>query len=220
MEMKNTQHIFPWYKERLQTKYLKASTNKVSSVSSCWRLVNMSLDDFIDGSSIIFHGAPNSSSTRNPGKSVLKEHACFSKQMIQKQIRREYVDAMEEKLKQHPLLVHPHYRDHMTPELFEKVVSVLDPDMCLNSASSLPTPTADHAEEEEEENCAEPRNRDVNKAKQGTTANKIIPDVQNQGPRNPTLQMNGKGLKKGQKVPVNQLNNHKDIKTATKLFRK
>ncbi|KAK5909485.1 hypothetical protein CesoFtcFv8_003411 [Champsocephalus esox] len=49
--------------------------------------------------------------------------------MIQKQIRRDYVAAVEEKLKQHPLAMFPHYRDHMTPELFDNVVSVLDPDI-------------------------------------------------------------------------------------------
>ncbi|XP_047197238.1 uncharacterized protein zgc:158260 [Hippoglossus stenolepis] len=161
MEIKNTRPLFPWYKERLQTKYLKVSTNKITSVSSCCCLVNVSLDDFRVGPSVLSK------------RSVPKEHACFSRQMIQKQIRREYVNAVEEKLKQHPLVLHPHYRDHMIPELFEKVVSVLDPDMCVISASSLPTPTADHAEEEEEENCAAPRNKDVIKAKQGATANKM-----------------------------------------------
>ncbi|CAB1458404.1 unnamed protein product [Pleuronectes platessa] len=174
MEIQNKRPLFPWYKERLQTKYLKVSTNKITSVSSCCCLVNVSLDDFSVGPSVL-----------SKVRRVSKEHACFSRQMIRKQIGREYVNAVEEKLKQHPLVLYPHYRDHMSPELFEKVVSVLDPDMCVNSASSLPTPTAERAEEEEEGNCAEPRNKDGNKAKQGATASKIDPDVPNQGPRNP-----------------------------------
>lgn len=37
--------------------------------------------------------------------------------MIQKQIRREYVASVEEKLKQHPLAMYPHYKDHMTSEV-------------------------------------------------------------------------------------------------------
>ncbi|AWP07476.1 putative protein FAM47C-like [Scophthalmus maximus] len=177
METKNTRPIFPWYKERLETKYLKDPTNKISSVSSCWRSVNVSLDDFSDCSwrgvtPPVFHDT-NHRSTRKPRKSVPKEHACFSKQMVQKQIRREYVATVEEKLKQHPLAMYPHYKDHMTPELFAKVVSVLDPDMCANSASPFSTPTADHAEEEDEENCTEPRKEDVKRTKQGTCANKM-----------------------------------------------
>ncbi|KAG7221300.1 hypothetical protein INR49_017367 [Caranx melampygus] len=76
--------------------------------------------------------------------------------MIRKQIRREYVTAVEENLKQRPSALYTHYKDHMTAELFDKVVSILDPDMCVNSASSLPTPTAHQAEEEEEKHCKEP----------------------------------------------------------------
>lgn len=37
--------------------------------------------------------------------------------MTQKQIRGEYVTAVEEKLKRHPLVIYPHYKDHMTPEV-------------------------------------------------------------------------------------------------------
>ncbi|XP_071339702.1 protein FAM47E isoform X2 [Trachinotus anak] len=141
-------------------------------------------------------------------------------EMIRKQIRREYVAAVEQNLKQHPLSMYLHYKDHVTAELFDKVVSVLDPDMCMNSASSLPTPTAVHAKEEEE-NCTEPSKEDVNRAKQGKAANKINPDVQNPSPGNPyILQMHGNGLKKGQKIKANQLSKHDDMKTATKVFSK
>lgn len=37
--------------------------------------------------------------------------------MTQKQIRREYVAAVEERLKQHPLAMFPHYKAHMKPEV-------------------------------------------------------------------------------------------------------
>lgn len=37
--------------------------------------------------------------------------------MIQKQIRSTYVASVEEKLKQHPLAMYPHYKDHLTPEV-------------------------------------------------------------------------------------------------------
>ncbi|GAA6218688.1 protein FAM47E-like [Lates japonicus] len=198
MEAKNTRPTFPWYKERLQTKYLKASTNKISLVSSRWHFVNVNLDDC----SSVLSGAQSGISP-----------------MIQKQMRREYVAVVEEKLKRHPLAMYPHYKDHMTPELFNKVVSVLDPDLCVNSASSLPTPTADHAGEEGEEDYTEPSKGDVNRAKQGASANTISTDVQNPSPRNPyILQMNRNGIKKCQKVKANQLSNREDTKAATKLF--
>lgn len=57
-------------------------------------------------------------------------------------------------------------------QLFDRVVSVLDPDMCVKSASALPTPTGDHVEEEDEENCTEPREEKEDKAKLGS-ANKM-----------------------------------------------
>ncbi|XP_036954418.1 protein FAM47E isoform X2 [Acanthopagrus latus] len=221
MESKNSRPIFPWYKERLQTKYLKAQTNKISSASSCCRFVNTSLEDFGDCSSVpsgaqtgvspvIFHDAPNNNSSQKQRRSVSKEHACFSKQMIQKQIRREYVAAVEKKLKQHPLVKFPHYKDHMTPELFDKVVSVLDPDVCVSSASALPTP----AKEDEED--TEPRKEDVGRKKH----NKIS-KVQSPTPRNPyVLQMKGNGIKNGRTVAVNQLCANQDMTSAARLFTK
>nr|XP_046241385.1 protein FAM47E isoform X2 [Scatophagus argus] len=170
MESKNTRPIFPWYKERLQTKYHKTQPNK-TSLARRWSFVNLGLDGFTDCSSVssrgvspvIFQGTQNLNSIQKPRKCISKEHACFSKQMIQKQIRREYVTAVEDKLKQHPLTMYPHYKDHMTPEIFEKVVSILEPDMCVNSACALPAPTGDH--EEEEDNCTEPSNQDVDRTK-------------------------------------------------------
>lgn len=119
------------YKERLQTKYPKDPTNKISSVRSCWRFVNMNLDHFSDCSSVlcgfqrgvspvIFNRSPKQKTSQKSRKCITKQHACFSKQMTQKQIRREYVAAVEEKLKRHPLAIYPHYKDHMTPEVREE----------------------------------------------------------------------------------------------------
>uniref|UniRef100_A0A8C2W9V1 Uncharacterized protein n=1 Tax=Cyclopterus lumpus TaxID=8103 RepID=A0A8C2W9V1_CYCLU len=149
----STESLLTKYKERLQTKYLKAPANRNSSVGTCSRFASVSLDDFSDCSSVfsgdrggvspvIFHDAPKHNATNSgqkPRKCTSKEHACFSKQMIRKQMRREHVAAVEKELKQHPLAMFPHYKDHMTPELFDEVVSILDPDMSVSGASGLPT---------------------------------------------------------------------------------
>uniref|UniRef100_A0A3Q1FZ65 Uncharacterized LOC110949426 n=1 Tax=Acanthochromis polyacanthus TaxID=80966 RepID=A0A3Q1FZ65_9TELE len=225
METIKKQPVFPWYKERLQTKYLKAPTSKQPSVSTRWHFINTSLDDFSGSHSglspVIFQGTPHHSSGQKPRKSLSKEHACFSKQMIQKQIRREYVASVEEQLKQHPLVMYPHYKDHMTPELFDQVVSVLDPDMCINSMSVLPAPTGDHGEVEDEENSREPSDEELDGHKKETSANKISTDVQHPSNRNPhILQMNVNNIKKGQGVTLDPLSTHEDAKTAARRFRK
>ncbi|KAM7415782.1 hypothetical protein PAMA_018039 [Pampus argenteus] len=170
------------YKERLQNKYLKVPTNTLSKVNSCWCFVNVRSFDELNDSSPNLPGAqrdvspvnvPNITSNQTPQKGISKRHACFSKQMIQKQIRREYVAGLEEKLTQHPLALYPHYKDHMSPELFDKVASVLDPDMCVSSSSALPTPALGHVEEEEVENFTEPTKEEANRAKQETPASKM-----------------------------------------------
>ncbi|XP_028270657.1 protein FAM47E [Parambassis ranga] len=213
METKNT--TFPWYKERLQTQYLKASKNKLSSVSSCWPF--LSPEDFSDCSSVshrdqkdvsqlIFQQTLHHISSQKPRTSITKEHTCFSKQTTQKQRRREYVASVEEKLKQHPLAMYPHYKDHLTPELFDQVVSILDPGMCTNSPSASP------ALEEE----------DGDQAKQETSANNINPDVQKLIPRNPYVleQIPVNNMKKHQMTSVSQPDSPSDTTTADRLFRK
>ncbi|XP_035763196.1 putative protein FAM47D [Neolamprologus brichardi] len=153
MESKTKQPVFPWYRERLQAKYLKAPDNKLSSIR-CWRFTNTSLCSsmtpgvYTGVSPLIFPGTEQHNSSQKPRKSISKEHACFSKQMIQKQIRSTYVASVEDKLKQHPLAMYPHYKDHLTPELFNRVVAVLDPDLSVSNASALPAPSEDLAEEE------------------------------------------------------------------------
>ncbi|XP_077943626.1 uncharacterized protein LOC120830512 [Gasterosteus aculeatus] len=129
MEGKNMRPLVPWYKEKLQTKYLKASANRISSVGTCFRFSSANLDE----SSL-----------------SLGDRGCVSP-MTRKQIRREYVAAVEKKLQQRPLATFPHYREHMTPQLFDEVVSILDPELSVNRAATLPTTTGDHVEEEDEE---------------------------------------------------------------------
>lgn len=115
------------YKEKLQTKYLKASANRISSVGTCFRFSSANLDESSLSlgdrgcvSPVVFHDTPKQKSTNSGPKAkkgLSKEHACFSKQMTRKQIRREYVAAVEKKLQQRPLATFPHYKEHMTPQV-------------------------------------------------------------------------------------------------------
>lgn len=123
--------LFPWYKERLQTKYLKASTTKLPSL-------NLVMDDSYPAptwiqeviSPVIFTTYRDHhccyTTMKVPRPPVSKKHACFSRQMIQKQKRREYVAAVEDKLRQ-PLAQYQQYMNYMPAELFEKLLAVLDP---------------------------------------------------------------------------------------------
>ncbi|KAM7391239.1 hypothetical protein PAMP_021939 [Pampus punctatissimus] len=218
------------YKERLQNKYLKVPTNTLSKVNSCWSFVNVRSFDELNDSSPNLPGAqrgispvhvPNITSNQTPQKGISKRHACFSKRMIQKQIRSEYVDSLEEKLTQHPLALYSHYKDHMSPELFDKVASVLDPDMCVSSSSALPTPALGHVEEEEVKNYTEPSKEEVYRTKQENPASKISTDVHNPSSTNPyVLKMSGNGSKKGRTIKVNHLSSNHNIQVAAKLFSK
>lgn len=51
-------------------------------------------------------------------------------------------------------------------QLFDEVVSILDPDMSVSDASALPTLTGDGAEEENGIKTTEPSKKDVNRATQ------------------------------------------------------
>ncbi|KAK0143457.1 hypothetical protein N1851_018432 [Merluccius polli] len=85
----------------------------------------------------------NSKPRAKPGgrakRAMSKEQACFSRQNPTQQTRREHVAAVERKLLQHPLALYDHYEQNMPPE----VLSVLDPDMCVNREPKTPA-TSEH----------------------------------------------------------------------------
>ncbi|CAM4538240.1 unnamed protein product [Leuciscus chuanchicus] len=161
---------FPWFKERLKTKYLRDLRQKQQLSGALdsrkWRFLSPGLDDFRDGyptvnkelftqcksgpSPAIF-GMPNhhACSTKFPQKRLSKTQACYSKQNPQSQAQCEFIDAVEHKLKQHPLALYPHLESGLTPELFDQVLSVLDPDMCVKEELSITSPTKkmEHLEE-------------------------------------------------------------------------
>ncbi|XP_043094511.1 protein FAM47E [Puntigrus tetrazona] len=157
---------FPWFKERLKTKYLRDLRQKQQLSGSLdsrkWRFLSPGLDDFRDGyptvhkelftqckrgpSPAVF-GMPNHArSVKFPQKSLSKNQVCYSKQNPQSQAQREFIDAVEYKLKQHPLALYPHLESGITPELFDQVLSVLDPDMCMKAELSKTSPV-EHLEE-------------------------------------------------------------------------
>ncbi|KAJ3604327.1 hypothetical protein NHX12_029068 [Muraenolepis orangiensis] len=150
----------PVYKERLRVKYLKPTRKKPSLDVSLWRFMNDILadEDGDDGPPRPRESSggilPVDLNSRAEGKtvgrarrSISKEQACFSRQVPARQTRRERVAALERKLLQHPLGLHDHYQRNMPPELFEQVLLVLDPDMCVSSKPKAPKATSEHREE-------------------------------------------------------------------------
>ncbi|KAL1274688.1 hypothetical protein QQF64_027502 [Cirrhinus molitorella] len=152
---------FPWFKERLKTKYLRDLRQKQQLSGSLdsrkWRFLSPGLDDFRDGYPTAHKelftqcksgpfpavfGMPNHAcSVKFPQKRLSKNQVCYSKQNPQRQAQREFIDAVEYKLKQHPLALYPHLESGMRPELFDQVLSVLDPDMCMKGELSITSPT-------------------------------------------------------------------------------
>ncbi|XP_067294243.1 protein FAM47E isoform X2 [Pseudorasbora parva] len=160
---------FPWFKERLKTKYLrdlKQNQQLSGSLDSRkWRFLSPGLDDFRDGyptvskelfiqskcgpTPAVFGMLNHACSVKFPQKRLSKNQVCYTKQNPQSQAQREFIDAVEHKLKQHPLALYPHLERAMTTELFDQVLSVLDPDMCVKEELSMTSPTKEmeHLEE-------------------------------------------------------------------------
>ncbi|KAA0716398.1 hypothetical protein E1301_Tti001833 [Triplophysa tibetana] len=151
---------FPWYKERLQTKYLR-DLSKTQQLSGAldgrrWRFLSPGLDDFRDGYPTVYKelftrcdcgmapavfGMPkHQCAVKLPQKTLSKDQACYSKQNPQSQTQREFIDAVELRLKQHPLALYPHLESSMTPELFDQVLAVLDPVKCVKQDLSTTSP--------------------------------------------------------------------------------
>ncbi|KAM9143850.1 protein FAM47E [Pangshura tecta] len=55
------------------------------------------------------------------------------KTFTRQEIRRDHIAQTEHCLSQHPLAIYPHLEESIPPELFEEVVAILDPEMCLHS---------------------------------------------------------------------------------------
>ncbi|XP_067413476.1 protein FAM47E-like [Emydura macquarii macquarii] len=120
--------------------------------SQRWRFLKSGLDDFRSGfpppsDNMITCG------TKGPVPIVLCNNASNASRMAQKKRRkkctktqvspsklsplqkasRDHIAQIEYCLSQHPLALYPHLEESVPPELFEEVVGILDPELCLNS---------------------------------------------------------------------------------------
>ncbi|XP_060606139.1 protein FAM47E-like isoform X2 [Ruditapes philippinarum] len=159
----------PRYKERLQTKYIKArrpSETDKNLVGKNWLFLKDGLDDFRDGLPPPVEGDITLKSTKGPGPTIKnssenlsdvkqpavrkrfnKHQICYSRLTPLQQQRREHINQIEYGLTQHPLALYPHLEESVNPELFEDIMNILDPEMNLidDEEGSL-------AEEDEDEN--------------------------------------------------------------------
>uniref|UniRef100_A0A673LRF1 Zgc:158260 n=1 Tax=Sinocyclocheilus rhinocerous TaxID=307959 RepID=A0A673LRF1_9TELE len=147
------------FKERLKTKYLRDLRQKQhlsgSLDSRRWRFLSPGPDDFRDGyptvhkelfiqcksgpSPAVFGMQNHACSVKFPQKRLSKNQMCYSKQNPQSQAQREFIDAVEYKLKQHPFAIYPHMESGMTPESW----------MCVKGELSIASPAKkiEHLEE-------------------------------------------------------------------------
>ncbi|TRY95857.1 hypothetical protein DNTS_021390 [Danionella cerebrum] len=162
-------NTFPWFKERLKTKYLHNLRQKQQLSGALdshkWRFLSPGLDDFRDGypsvhkelftrckrgpSPVVFGNPNHESSVKVPLKRLSKDQVCYSKQNPQSQTQRELIEAVEHKLKFHSLACHPHLENEMTIESCEQVL--------LNSQKEFTTSPVEHQEESTTQGNISPR---------------------------------------------------------------
>jgi len=139
-----------WYKERLETKYikkLKPGERVNTSNTLNWLFMKDGLDDFRDGLPPAVHGSDFLKSDKGPGPNIrgefdnnganVKQPAArrrlsryqtyYSNCTPQQQQRRDYINEVEHGLLKHPLALYPHLEESVAPELFEDIVDLLDP---------------------------------------------------------------------------------------------
>ncbi|XP_065261194.1 protein FAM47E [Emys orbicularis] len=135
-----------WYKEKLPSKSFRERSNKAkfsdSLNSQRWRFLKSGLDDFRSGvpapsDNIIICGTkgllpivlPNNASQQKARKTFTRQSGLSPLQKA----RWDHIAQTEHCLSQHPLALYPHLEESIPPELFEEVVTILDPEMCLHS---------------------------------------------------------------------------------------
>ncbi|XP_059172524.1 protein FAM47E-like [Physella acuta] len=145
-----------WYKERLQTKYiknLKPGEKITTSNTKDWIFLKDGLDDFRDGLPPDSNGCDfikigkgdfpiissdflscNSGGLKKPGtkKRLSRFQTYLSKNTPQQYQRRAFVEEVEQGLLKHPLALYPHLEESVAPEIFEDIVDLLDPQFNIN----------------------------------------------------------------------------------------
>jgi len=153
---------FPWYRERLRTKYSK-DVNPILNHKN-WTFVKNGLDDFRDGmppdagedwvvrpkrgpEPNLIEGANErarnnlSASRSSQTKRLTPIELYYSKQIPAADRRRRRVAELEENLLGHPLALFPHLENGLSPELYEEIVDILDPDLIdIDGSDSEETP--------------------------------------------------------------------------------
>ncbi|KAL9973521.1 hypothetical protein ACROYT_G019990 [Oculina patagonica] len=176
----------PWYKERLETKYIKPRKlrgNSETLIGSSWTFLEKGSDDFRDGlppeanynyvkktdTGLGPNITGSDESLNAPAKHksrFTKDEACFSRSLPLQQQRRGRVEDIEFNLIQHPLALFPHLEESLPPDVFEDVVEILDPEMNIDSE------TEDDGLQESDEDIEEEKQTNVQDEAQ--TVNTII----------------------------------------------
>ncbi|XP_014381297.2 protein FAM47E [Alligator sinensis] len=142
----------PWYKEKLPSKCFQEYNNKLkfsdSLNSQHWRFLKSGLDDFRNGfpppsDNIIIRGTKGpfpvilhkdtpqaSSMAQQKARKPFNKHPCKLNPL--QKYRRDYVAQAEHCSSQDPLVLYPHLKGSVSPKIFQEVVAVLDPKMCLS----------------------------------------------------------------------------------------
>ncbi|XP_035824219.1 protein FAM47E isoform X2 [Aplysia californica] len=160
-----------WYKERLQTKYikkLKPGERINSNNTQNWLFMKDGLDDFRDGLPPAVQGSDFLKSDKGPGPTIhgeflkgdqVKQPAArkrlsrfqtyYSRCTPQQQQRRDYINEVEQGLLKHPLALYPHLEESVAPELFEDIVDLLDPQFNIQDMQDTDMDLLEEVEEKE-----------------------------------------------------------------------
>ncbi|XP_075462827.1 protein FAM47E isoform X2 [Ascaphus truei] len=218
----DSQPRHPWYKEKLQKKYLKESNHKLNFSGALnsrrWTFLQRGVDDFRDGypfssdtAYIKSHKGPapvlqnaadeTDPAEKKPRKRFTREQACFSKLLPLQQARREYIAEIEYGLTQHPLILYPHLEEGIPPELFEEIVGILDPEMRLRSA--LATSEAEDVEQEDELSTPQREQQEPRSVKSRDLSTRQSAISEESKPKNPyTWLFNKEAVKEDKKAKI------------------
>ncbi|MEE6460266.1 hypothetical protein FKM82_000903 [Ascaphus truei] len=218
----DSQPRHPWYKEKLQKKYLKESNHKLNFSGALnsrrWTFLQRGVDDFRDGypfssdtAYIKSHKGPapvlqnaadeTDPAEKKPRKRFTREQACFSKLLPLQQARREYIAEIEYGLTQHPLILYPHLEEGIPPELFEEIVGILDPEMRLRSA--LATSEAEDVEQEDELSTPQREEQEPRSVKSRDLSTRQSAISEESKPKNPyTWLFNKEAVKEDKKAKI------------------